>query len=207
MRTSLLFSLWVGVTLLSTTLHAEVWTAADGAVAVTVPDDLQLLAVPTPPAPFVALWMTDDAAVKLGVVASAVPTHVKLDQTMVEQGLETEIGGPVTRLPTKTVGGQEVWRMSAEAPGLAISQAIFRHEGTVYKLMALTTPEFPDTAAIDAFFDSLAITKPAAKGAQAPVAPPGETTDSHRLSKLIGGAAGVLVLGLLGYFFWQRRKK
>jgi len=86
-----------------------------------------------------------------------VPATVELVQSSVEQGLAEEIGGTVTRLPTREVSGYEVWSMKAEGASVAITQAMVRSDGGIYKVLAATGEGAADNEAVTRFISSLSI--------------------------------------------------
>ncbi|MDB4671898.1 hypothetical protein OAF34_07150, partial [Pirellulaceae bacterium] len=141
--------------------HSQTWTTPDGLLTVTQPNAEIFTAVDSPPEPIVGLWVSHDDSTKLGVVKNQIPTNTKLIQSSVEKGLAEEIGGEVTRLPTKQVAGYEVWHMKATGTSAKITQAILRIDDTVYKLMAVTVGQNPDEQTINHFIDSLLISQSA----------------------------------------------
>lgn len=143
-----------------------------------------------------------------------IPIHIKIKQSSAEEGLAEEIGGKVTRLPTKQVAGYEVWQMKAKGASAEITQAIVRHDGTIYKIMAATVGQNPDEQTIDQFIGSLVISQPARTVPPGTATSPGESNadldgglDSHNLSKSIGGFAALLGIGLLIYFVTRGKNK
>ncbi|MDG2015193.1 MAG: hypothetical protein P8J33_16930 [Pirellulaceae bacterium] len=186
--------------------HAQTWTTPDGILSVTRPDSEIFTVVPSPPEPFVGLWISNDEATKLGVMTTQIPTNIKLNQSSVEEGLAEEIGGEVIRLPTKQIAGYEVWRMQATGASIEITQAIIRHDSTLFKLMAVTVGQNPDEQSINNFMDSISIFQSAKKAAPGTSTKPRKPNnsnddgiDSHNLSKSIGGFAGLLGIGILIY--------
>ncbi len=194
--------------------NGQTWTSPDGFLSVTPPDATLFQVMPAPPPPFVGLWVSNDETMKFGVIQTDFPLGKKLIQSSVEEGLAEELGGDVTRLPTKQVSGHEVWNMTAKGPVGELTQAIVRHEGVVYKLMALTLGNKPDATAINRFIDSLTISVPLPSMTQAsnppdtqPVQAPGGGDDLHRLSKAIGGAGALLGIGALVYLILRGKTK
>ncbi len=186
--------------LLHPAANAQTWTSPDGFLSITPPDANDYQAMEEPPAPFVGLWVSNDETVKFGVMKTPYPPNMRLIQSSAEQGLAEEIGGTVTRLPTKTVAGYEVWKMTGKGSAFEITQAIIRHEDTIYKLMALKLGGELDTVAVNRFLDSLSI------DAQ-PGPDLGGKMDVHELSKSIGGAGALLGIGLLDYVLSRRNKQ
>jgi len=137
-----------------------------------------------------------------------IPPDIKLIQSSVEEGLAEEIGGQVTRLPTTRLTGHEVWNMTAKGPSAAITQAIIRYDGTLYKLMAVTVGGNPDAESISRFIDSLSIVQPATQSRSKPVQDQstGGGVDLHNLSKTIGGVSALLAIGLFVYFIMLGKK-
>jgi hypothetical protein len=194
--------------------NGQTWTSPDGFLSVTPPDETMFQAMPEPPPPFVGLWVSNDETMKFGIIQTDFPAGDKLIQSSVEEGLAEEIGGKVTRLRTKQVSGHEVWNMAAKGPTVEITQAIVRHEGVVYKLMALTHGNKPDATAINRFIDSLTISDQPPATAQSsnradtkPVQDPGGGVDLHRLSKSIGGAGALLGIGALVYLVFRQKTR
>ncbi len=194
--------------------HSQTWTTPDGLLTVTQPNAEIFTAVDSPPEPIVGLWVSNDESTKLGVVKNQIPTNTKLIQSSVEKGLAEEIGGEVTRLPTKQVAGYEVWHMKATGTSAKITQAILRIDDTVYKLMAVTVGQNPDEQTINHFIDSLLISQSAKTVAPESNINPSEPNnnldggiDLHGFSKSIGGFAALLGIGLLIYFATRGKNK
>jgi len=150
---------------------------------------------------------------RFGVLKTQIPPDIKLIHSSVEEGLAEEIGGEVTRLPTKRVSGHEVWNMTAKSESAEITQSMVRHDGALYKLMAATLGGNPDTVAVNRFMDSLSIVQPAATNAEPsrqphrhPVQDLGGRGDLQNLSKTIGGVGALLGIGLLAYFLTRGKK-
>jgi len=138
-----------------------------------------------------------------------IPPNIKLIQSSAEEGLAEEIGGEVTRLPTKQVSGYEVWNMTAKGESVEITQAMIRHNGALYKLMAVTVGGSPDAAAINDFINSLSIVRTAPANTEPP-----KQADTQPVQNLSGGVdlhnlgAGALHgIGLLVYFLTRGKKK
>ena len=193
--------------------RSQTWTSPDGFLSITPPDASVFQPVPSPPAPFIGLWASNDETMKFGVLKTQIPPNIKLIQSSVEEGLAEEIGGKVTRLPTRQVSGHEVWNMTANGTSAEITQSMVRHEDAVYKLMAVTVGGNPDTVAVNRFMDSLSIVQPSATNAVPPsqsvgqpVQNPGGGLDFHKLSKNIGGAGALLGIGLLVYVLTRGNK-
>ena len=142
---------------LPTLVTAQTWTSPDGFLSVTPPDASAFQAIPTPPPPFLGLWVSNDQSMRFGVMKTQVPSTVKLIQSSAEQGLAEEIGGTVTRLPTREVAGYEVWNMKAEGPSVAITQAMVRRDGAIYKVLAATGEGTADNESVSRFINSLSI--------------------------------------------------
>lgn len=194
--------------------HAQTWTTPDGFLSVTPPDPETFVAIPSPPEPFLGLWISKDETTKLGVMKTQIPTNIKLNQSLVEEGLAEEIDGEATRLPTKMVAGYEVWQMKANAKSAELIQAIVRHDGTIYKIMAATVGANPDKQTIDQFIGSLEFSRPARMTTPGISTSPGKSNtdvdgglDPNELSKSIGGFAALLGIGLLIYFVTRGKNK
>lgn len=189
---------------------AQTWTSPDGFLSITPPDANEFQAMPIPPPPFVGLWISNDETMKFGLMQTQIPPNIKLMQSSVEEGLENETGGTVTRFPTKKVAGHEVWTMTAKNESVEITQAILRHDNTVYKLMAVTVGDKPDSAAVNRFLDSLSIMQPAPSMKEQPAPQTVQDLsvgmDLHNLSKKIGGASLLLGIGLVAYFLMRGKK-
>jgi hypothetical protein len=152
------------------------WTSPDGVISVTPPDAEKFQQLPEPPPTFLVLWISSDESIRLGVMKSAVPPHVQLIQSVVQDGLAEEMKGTVSRLPTAIIAGREIWKMRGKNDAMEITQAIVRHEKAVYKVMAVNTA--PNSAApeIDRFFESIAIEGQAASTKAAVSLPNVDTT-------------------------------
>lgn len=188
---------------------SQTWTTPDGVLSITPPDAKEFQSVDSPPSPFVALWVSKDETIKLGVTKTQIPPNIKLVQSSVEEGLAEEIGGEVTRLPTRHVSGHEVWNMTAKGSSLEITQAMVQHGDTIYKLMAVTVGDQPDAAAVNRFMNSLSITQPTTEQPTVPAqsaTDAGGGVDSHNLSKAIGGAAALIGIGFVVYFLTRGKK-
>lgn len=124
-------------------------------------------------------------------------------QSSAEEGLAEEVGGPVTRLPTREVGGLEVWSTTAKTTDSELTQAMLRNEGKLYKLMAIKNGAEPNTEAINAFMESVQLAKSprtAAEGTNgtSPSSQEGGI-DLHNLSKRTGRVAFLAIIALLIY--------
>ena len=94
-----------------------------------------------------------------------------------------------------------------------ITQAMIRHDGALYKLVAVTVGDTPDAGAVSRFINSLSIVQPVPttaepskqSGAQ-PVQDLGGGVDLQKLSKSIGGVGALLGIGLLTYFSKRGKK-
>lgn len=191
--------------------NAQTWTSPDGFLSITPPDANKFQEIPTPPSPFVGLWVSNDESVKLGVMKTQIPSTIKLIQSSVEQGLAEEIGADVTRLPTREVSGHEVWNMTATGPSIEITQAIVRRDGTLYKVMAGTIGITTDNESVNRFISSLSIAEqtnplPSRPSAAQSIQDAAGGIDVHNLSKTIGGAGGLLGIGLLVYLVMRGKK-
>ncbi len=190
--------------------NAQTWTSPDGFLSITPPDANTFTAMPEPPPPFVGLWVSNDNSMRFGVTTMQIPPTIKLMQSSAEQGLAKEIGGPVTRLPMTEVSGHEVWNMTATGPTGEVTQAMVRHGGTLYKVMAATVGSTADNETVNRFIGSLSIAEQSdvqlsKLSAVQPVKDLGGGVDLHNLSKTIGGAGALLGIGLL--LFWVIRGK
>lgn len=196
--------------LIPASLPGQTWTSPDGFISVTPPDMARFQAWPMPPPPFLALWVSNDESMKFGVMKMDIPPNMKLIQSSVEEGLAEEIGGQVARLPSQTISGHEVWRMSAKSQSAAVSQAIIRHDSALYKVMAATVGGRGDSESVNQFIDSLSIANSATRTETKPVQIPGGAVDSnvllHELSKKIGGLSCILLIGLVIYFFTRCKR-
>ena len=192
---------------------SQTWTSPDGFLSITPPNASEFQPMPTLPPPFLGLWVSNDETMRFGIMKTQIPPSIKLIQSAAEEGLAKEIGGEVTRLPTKWVSGHEVWNMTAKGASVEITQAMIRHDGALYKLMAVTVGGNADAVAVNRFIDSLLIAQPApitAEPSQPSGAQPGQDlgrgVDVHNLSKFIGGAGALLGIGLLVYFLMRGKK-
>lgn len=194
-------------------VEAQTWTTPDGFLSIDQPDSDQFSAVSDPPKPFVGLWVANDETTKIGVMKTQIPAGVKLLQASVEKGLAEEVGGKATRLATMQVAGYQVWCMKAKSASVEITQALVRHNNTLYKLMGVTSGSERDEQVIRQVVDSLSILKPAEAGKSKTTVSPSQPnrandgdTDLHNLSKSIGGYAALLGIGLLIYFLMRGKK-
>jgi hypothetical protein len=192
-------------------VNAQSWTSPDGFLSIMPPNANTFQAIPTPPPPFVGLWISNDESMKFGVMKTQIPPTIKLNQSSVEEGLAEEIGGKVSRLPTREVSGHEVWNMTAKGPSGEITQALIRHGGVLYKVMAATVGSTDDNESVNRFVGSLSIAEqsnaqPSRQPAAQPVQDLGGGVDLHNLSKTIGGAGALLGIGLMIYFVIRGKK-
>jgi hypothetical protein len=208
-----LLAISVFVLALPALANAQTWTSPDGFLSLAPPDANEFQAVPMPPPPFVGLWVSHDETMKFGIMKTQIPPNIKLIQSSAEEGLAEEIGGEVTRLPTKEVSGHEVWNMKAKGASVEITQAIIRHDDAIYKLMAVTLGVNPDAVAVNHFIDSLSIVQPSPTIEQSskqsvarPVQNLGGGVDRHSLSNVIGGTGAVLGIGLLVYVLMRSKR-
>jgi hypothetical protein len=208
---------------------AQTWTSADGFLSITPPDASTFQAMPTPPPPFIGLWVSNDESMKFGVMKTQVPRNIELVQSSAEQGLAEEIGGKVTRLPTREVSGYEVWNMKAQGPSIVITQALVRRDGALYKVLAATVGGAADDLLVNRFINSLSIveqtdTRPSYQSAaerseralrdrraeraeRAQRAQQlGGGIDLHSLSKTIGGAGALIAIGLVIYMVMRGKE-
>ena len=193
--------------------YSQTWTSPDGFLSITPPDATVFQPFPSPPSPFVGLWVSNDETMKFGVMKTEIPPNIKLIQSSAEEGLAKEINAEVRRLPTKQVSGHEIWNMTAKGASVEITQAMIRHDGALYKLMAVTMGDKPDAVAVNRFIDSLSIAQQtpttaesSAQSGEQPVQDLGGGVETHNLSKSIGGIGALLGIGLLVYFLTRGKK-
>ncbi len=193
--------------------ESQTWTSPDGFLSITPPDANEFQSMATPPQPFIGLWVSNDETMKFGVMKMQIPGNIKLIQSSAEEGLAEAIDGTVIRLPTKQVSGHEVWSMTAKGASVEITQAMIRHDGALYKLMAVTIGGNPDAVAVNHFINSLSIVQPASTIAESsqqsdaqPVQDLGGGVGLHNLSKAIGGAGALLLLGVLVYSLMRGKR-
>lgn len=184
--------------------NAQTWTSPDGFLSITPPDANTFQAMPTLPPSFVGLWVSNDETMTFGVIKMQIPPTIKLIQSSVEEGLAEKIGAKVMRLPTREVSGHEVWNMTAKSPSVEITQAMVRHDGAIYKVMAVTVGGIADNESVNRFIGSLSIAEPSnaqppKQSAAHPIQDLSGGVDLHNLSKTIGGAGALLGIGLLVY--------
>lgn len=191
---------------------AQTWTSPDGFLTVTAPDAETFTAVPSPPDPFIALWVSRDESMRFGVARMQIPPEIQLIQSSAEEGFANEIGGKVRRLPAEPVSGHEVWKMKATAQSVEATQAMVRHGGTLYKVMAATVGREPDEVAIDDFVNSLSIAQPMQESRSSSVEPEedpqrklGGGSDMHNLSMTLGGAGALLGIACVAYLLIHGR--
>jgi len=191
---------------LQSLVNAQSWTTPDGFLSLTPPAEKTFQALPNLPPQFHVLWISQDQSTKLGVMQVQLPSPQKLIQAAMEEGLADEIGGKVTRLPTRIVAGHEVLAMTAMGPQFACTQAIIQDQNQLYKVMAITIGTAADQQAVDQFIGSIAISKPAAPPAAVPPTPPKDgKLDLHQISKTAGGVGLILGIGLVVYFAMRRK--
>lgn len=191
------------------------WTSPDGVIVVTAPDAADFQRVDDPPEPFIALWLSKDETLRLGVMKIAIPSSVKLIRSSTEEGLAEEVGGTVTASSSAVKNGHEIWTMtakgSAQGINLQITQALAHYNGSLYKVMAAAVGDGPtDDTTINAFVNSIEITPPNLNGGSAPVANNDQRfndgIDLHNLSKKIGGVGALLLIGLIVWLVARRGK-
>lgn len=191
---------------------AQDWSSPDGFLSVKPPNAQSFHAMPMPPSPFLALWVSQDGSTKLGVMQTQLPVSEQLPQASTEEGLADEVGGKVTRLPTKYISGHKVWAMTAQGPAYTCTQALVQDEYQLYKVMAITVGPAADQQAVDQFVGSLAIAQQkTAQPASTPSAiPPNRESsggvDLHQISKVAGGIAVILGIGLVVYFAMRGKR-
>ena len=93
-----------------------------------------------------------------------------------------------------------------QGPSAEITQAMVRHDGALYKLMAVTVGGNPDAASMNRFIDSLSIVQPATQPQSKSVQDIGGGVDLHNLSKTIGSLGALLAIGLLVYLLTRGKK-
>ena len=138
---------------------AQEWESPDGLFSVKTPNAETFTLVPSIEKPYIGLWVSKDETVKLAVLEIPIPQGEKLIQSAMEEGLAEAIGGKVIRLPNTNVSGYEVWNMSASGAAGKITQAVFVHGNTVYKLMAVTAGSDQNDELGTAFIKSLSFPK------------------------------------------------
>ena len=183
---------------------AQTWTTPDGFLSVTSPEEDGCFMANTPPEPFLVLWGSPDEITILGVMQMQIPPKIMLKQSSVEKGLAEEMQGEVTRLPDRRISGYEVWLMKCSSPVGEVTQAIVRKDGTLYKLIALTSADQPETEIVNNFIDSLTISDPGADNAIRELGDDNvqaddrvrTTIDIHDLSAKIGGFGVLLLIGI-----------
>jgi hypothetical protein len=197
------------------TSRGDEWTSADGVIEVTAPDAARFDRMDDPPEPFLALWISKDETLRLGVMKIAISAQTKLVRSSTEKGLAQEVRGTIAASSTMVRNGHEVWLMTAQGSNqgvnLQITQALANVNGSVYKVMAATVGDGPaDDVAIDAFVNSIKI-KPAASNPYSDSVAegdgePGDGIDLHNLSKTIGGAGALLLIILVVWMVVRQGK-
>src|SRR5688500_6854358 len=165
---------------------AEEWASPDGVIVVKAPDPMNFDPMDDPPAPFMALWLSKDETVRLGVMKMAIPPNVKLIRSSAEEGLTEEVGGRITASSSVVKNGHEIWILAAEGTAqgmnLRITQALVQYGPSAYKVMAVVVGMgSADNASIDDFVNSIQITAPTTndRGQDGGI-------DLHNFSKKIG---------------------
>jgi hypothetical protein len=194
----------------ATVARAVEWTSPDGVIKITVPDAAKLEPLETPPTPFLALWMSADESLRIGVMQRPFPTHQGLLRSAADEGFAEEIGGSITAATTATNNGHEIWLTTASGSSngtkMTGTQAIVRVNDSVYKIMAMTVGDAPvDDATIQTFLQSIQVTGTphpggiagsanASSGSKAPL-----TSDelTQNVSYQIGRAVGMILMILL----------
>ena len=72
--------------------RSQTWTSPDGFLAITPPDAGVFQPIPSPPSPFIGLWVSNDEAMQFGVMKTQTPPNIKLIQSSAEEGLAEETG-------------------------------------------------------------------------------------------------------------------
>lgn len=190
-------------------------TSPDGVIVVTAPDSAHFEHINDPPAPFIALWLSKDETLRLGVTKMAIPSNVRLIRSSTEDGFAEEIDGTVTASSSVVKNGHEIWIMtargSAQGTPLQSTQAIAQFNGSLYKVMAAAVGDGPtDATTIDAFVNSIRIIPPPMTSGSAPMPRSdqgfGDGIDLHNLSKRIGGASALLLIVLVIWLVMRRGK-
>ncbi len=194
---------------------ADEWTSPDGVIAVSAPDAVDFQQVVDPPEPFMAFWMSNDETLRLGVMKSTVPSHIKIVRSSVEEGFAETVAGSITASSAVVKNGHEIWIMtvkgSIQGTNIQSTQAIAQYNGNVYKVMAIKIGDASlDQATINTFVNSIDIktknstpdTAPVGSGKQRP----NDHIDLHNLSKRIGGAGGLLLFGVIIWLLMRRGK-
>jgi hypothetical protein len=180
---------------------AETWRTPDGALSVIVPDVIQFKKLPSPPAPLLVVWATEDDSIRLTAMTIPVPTNARLIQSHVEDGLSKEVGTTVRRLPTRTIADHEIWDMWCKLPsGGFVRQAVIPGEATAYKLMALASEDNTDNQElIDAFINSVTLNPAAFPVRSGPPRDPIEDIGVNEVSGKIGAYGVFLLIGIFIY--------
>ena len=105
--------------------------------------------------------------------------------------------------------------MAAKGPSVEMTQAMFRHDGILYKVMAVGSDDAANS--IKQFIDSLSINtaeldsheskQPSVQPDTPAVQDLGGGIDVHDLSKNIGGAGALLALGLLAFIVLRGKRR
>ena len=186
---------------------AENWTTPDGFLTVTKPSESEFEELASPPTPIVGYWSSKDGRLSLAVVIVDIPAQVVLNQASAEEGMAEEIGEPVTRLPTRKIGGFEVWTMTAKNSEAEITQAMLRNEGKLYKLMAIKHVNEPNPEEVNAFLGSVQLveSRPSLTTNEEREVLPESRLDLHNLSKRMGGIVLLALVALLAYWATCKR--
>ena len=179
--------------------HAQTWTTPDGFLSITPPDSTAFQAIPTPPAPFIGLWVSNDESMRFGVMKMQIPPTIK---THTVRSRRRTRGRDWRRSKAFAVKekcpGTKVWTMTAKGPSVDITQALVGHDGTFYKVMAATVGGAVDNESVNRFISSLAIAEQLdAEPSKQSAAQTGfrilaGALISTNLSKTVGGAAALL---------------
>ncbi len=184
---------------------AETWTSPDGFLSVEVPDATRFEQQPKPREPALVQWMSLDKTAHLAVVAVPFPPHSLIRQSDVEAGFAhgMKATSVVTRLPTTTVSGHEVWGMSAKFAGGIGQQALIVHRGTAYSLVGSATADDPEATGFNTLLASLALHEPPSPFGNGRGAP----TDPNAVNKLAYGIGAVFGVCLVLVWFFIHRSR
>lgn len=102
--------LWLGclcIALGVARARGDDWTSSDGVIKVTIPNS-GFTRVENPPTNYLALWISHDETIRLGVAQIPYPRGAQLLRTNLEKGI-AGAGAEITASSTSTKDGHEVW--------------------------------------------------------------------------------------------------
>jgi hypothetical protein len=103
---------WCVATAMVATAAGEDWTSPDGAISVSPPDAARFVRLDDPPSPFLALWVSQDESLRLGVMKMGAPPQGKLNRAALKRAWRRSHGG--SHRHQRSTEGHELWLMTAQ---------------------------------------------------------------------------------------------